>query len=158
MYRRNINIKTKCGQQTGKALSNHESFSPSQSHETVTLNCFKVHVLFSLMFSLHVSNGLILSTSFSLSSNLAYSPAVPSMTSLIRETWSTKNGDHSLPENLNEGPPWNLHWPLFQTANGVIDAFSLTIQITWKAAFDFLFITGLPLFRDAFPRKLSHCW
>ncbi len=37
MYRRNINIKTKCGQHTGKALSNHESFSPSQSHETVPL-------------------------------------------------------------------------------------------------------------------------
>jgi hypothetical protein len=35
MYRRNINKKTKCGQQTGKALSSHESFSPSQSHETV---------------------------------------------------------------------------------------------------------------------------
>jgi hypothetical protein len=25
------------GQQTGKALSNHESFSPSQSHDTVPL-------------------------------------------------------------------------------------------------------------------------
>jgi hypothetical protein len=37
MYRQNINIKTKCGQQTGKALSNHESFSPSQFHETVPL-------------------------------------------------------------------------------------------------------------------------
>jgi hypothetical protein len=37
MYRRNKNIKTKCGQQTGIALSNHESFSPSQSHETVPL-------------------------------------------------------------------------------------------------------------------------
>jgi hypothetical protein len=37
MYRRNINIKPKCGQQTGKALSNHESFSPSQSHDTVPL-------------------------------------------------------------------------------------------------------------------------
>jgi hypothetical protein len=37
MYSQNINIKTKCGQQTGKALSNHESFSPSQSHETVPL-------------------------------------------------------------------------------------------------------------------------
>jgi hypothetical protein len=39
MYRRNINIKPKCVQQTGKALSNHESFSPSKSHETVPLNC-----------------------------------------------------------------------------------------------------------------------
>jgi hypothetical protein len=38
MYRRNINIKIKCGKQTGKALSNHESFSPSQSHETVPLS------------------------------------------------------------------------------------------------------------------------
>jgi hypothetical protein len=38
MYRRNINIKPKCGQQTGKALSNYERFSPSQSHETVPLN------------------------------------------------------------------------------------------------------------------------
>jgi hypothetical protein len=37
MYRRSINIKPKCGQQTGKALSNHERFSPSQSHETVPL-------------------------------------------------------------------------------------------------------------------------
>jgi hypothetical protein len=37
MYSQNINIKTKCDQQTGKALSNHESFSPSQSHETVPL-------------------------------------------------------------------------------------------------------------------------
>jgi hypothetical protein len=37
MYKRNINIKPKCGQQTGKALSNHERFSPSQSHETVPL-------------------------------------------------------------------------------------------------------------------------
>jgi hypothetical protein len=37
MYRRSINIKPKCDQQTGKALSNHESFSPSQSHETVPL-------------------------------------------------------------------------------------------------------------------------
>ncbi len=37
MYRRNINKKAKCGQQTGKALSNHESFSPSQSLETVPL-------------------------------------------------------------------------------------------------------------------------
>jgi hypothetical protein len=38
MYRRNINIKTNCGQQTGKALSNHERFSPSQSHEKVPLS------------------------------------------------------------------------------------------------------------------------
>jgi hypothetical protein len=38
MYRPKINIKPKCGQQTGKALSNHESLSPSQSHETVPLN------------------------------------------------------------------------------------------------------------------------
>ncbi len=37
MFRLNKNIKTKCGQHTGKALSNHESFSPSQSHETVPL-------------------------------------------------------------------------------------------------------------------------
>jgi hypothetical protein len=37
MYRRNINIKTKRGQHTGKGLSNHESFSPSQSHKTVPL-------------------------------------------------------------------------------------------------------------------------
>ncbi len=37
MYSWNINIKPKCGQQTIKALSNHESFSPSQSHETVSL-------------------------------------------------------------------------------------------------------------------------
>ncbi len=43
-YRRNIKIKTKCGQQIGKALTNHESFSPSQSHETVPLknNLFSV--------------------------------------------------------------------------------------------------------------------
>jgi hypothetical protein len=34
---KNTNIKTKCGQQAGKALSNHESFSPSQSHEIVPL-------------------------------------------------------------------------------------------------------------------------
>ncbi len=39
MYRRNINIKLKYGQQTGKALSNYERFSPSQSHETVPLSC-----------------------------------------------------------------------------------------------------------------------
>jgi hypothetical protein len=32
------NMKTNCGSQTGKALSNFESFSPSQSHETVPLN------------------------------------------------------------------------------------------------------------------------
>ncbi len=38
MYRLNIHIKTKCGQHTCKALSNHESFSPSQSHATVPLN------------------------------------------------------------------------------------------------------------------------
>jgi hypothetical protein len=35
------NVKTKCGQQTGKALSNHESFSPSQSHETVPLGPYQ---------------------------------------------------------------------------------------------------------------------
>ncbi len=37
MYRRNIHIKTKCGQHTCKVLSNHQSFSPSQSHATVPL-------------------------------------------------------------------------------------------------------------------------
>jgi hypothetical protein len=37
MYRRNIKTKTKCGQQKGKELSNHENFSPSQSHETFPL-------------------------------------------------------------------------------------------------------------------------
>ncbi len=37
LYRWNINIKTNCGSQTGKSLANHESFSPSQSHETVPL-------------------------------------------------------------------------------------------------------------------------
>jgi hypothetical protein len=37
MFRLNKNIKTKCGQHTGKALSNHESFSLSQSHEIVPL-------------------------------------------------------------------------------------------------------------------------
>jgi hypothetical protein len=35
MYRQNMNIKPKCSQQTGKALSNYESFGSSQSHETV---------------------------------------------------------------------------------------------------------------------------
>ncbi len=37
MYRQNIHIKTKCGQHTCKALSNHESFCSSQSHATVPL-------------------------------------------------------------------------------------------------------------------------
>jgi hypothetical protein len=37
IIRSNKNIKTKCGQHTGKALSNHQSFSPSQSHEIVPL-------------------------------------------------------------------------------------------------------------------------
>ncbi len=42
LYRWNINIKTNCGSQTDKALSNHESFSPSQCHETVPLNCYEL--------------------------------------------------------------------------------------------------------------------
>ncbi len=36
-YRRNIDTKTKCGQQTRKAISIYERFSPFQSHETVPL-------------------------------------------------------------------------------------------------------------------------
>jgi hypothetical protein len=35
MYRQNINIQTKCSSYTGKALFNHDSFSPSQSHKKV---------------------------------------------------------------------------------------------------------------------------
>ncbi len=38
MNRRNIHVKTKCGQHTCKALSNYESFSPSQFHAPVPLN------------------------------------------------------------------------------------------------------------------------
>ncbi len=37
IFRRNKNIQTKCDPYTGKALSNHDSFSPFQSHETVPL-------------------------------------------------------------------------------------------------------------------------
>jgi hypothetical protein len=43
MFKVNKNIKTNCGKYTGKALSNHESFSPSQSHETVPLNRGTIH-------------------------------------------------------------------------------------------------------------------
>ncbi len=38
MCGRNINIQTKCGTYTAKSLSKRDSFSPSQSHETVPLN------------------------------------------------------------------------------------------------------------------------
>jgi hypothetical protein len=50
MYRQNINIKTKCGQHTGKALSNLEGFSPSQSHETVPLSSAKIKSLTAAAF------------------------------------------------------------------------------------------------------------